>query len=302
MSASSALQVRKLTGYIGAEVSGVDLRTPPDEPWSATLRNLLGEHQVLFFRDQHLDIAQQKALTLAFGPLLQLPYVKPMDAEPDVIRVYKGAEERGGVFGGDWHSDFSFLERPPSGSVLCAHTLPPHGGDTIWASQATAWDHLPEPLQQLLLGRDAIHVGKPYGIKWAPPKKAQSGAGVQMSRGDPTADEERRHPAVLENPVTGRRMLFLNPTYVTRFDGLTEAESAPLLDQIQRHITRPEFCVRFTWTPGTVAIWDNIATQHYAVNDYHGFERLMYRTTFSGPSPRELAAHPAGNQPGLAAE
>jgi len=302
MSATPLLQVRKLTGNIGAEISGIELQQPPDEALAAALRTELAKHQVLFIRDQHLDIAQQKALTAAFGPLMQLPYVKPMETEPDVIRVYKGADEKGGVFGGDWHSDFSFLERPPSGSVLCAHTLPPHGGDTIWASQAAAWDHLPEPLQQLLLGRDAIHVGKPYGIKWAPPKKAQSGAGIQMSRGDPSADKERRHPAVLENPLTGRRMLFLNPTYVTRLDGLTEAESAPLLDQIQRHITRPEFCVRFSWTPGTVAIWDNIATQHYAVNDYQGFERLMYRTTFAGPAPRELAARPGDSRSGIAAE
>ena len=302
MSATPLLQVRKLTGNIGAEISGIELQQPPDEALAAALRTELAKNQVLFIRDQHLDIAQQKALTAAFGPLMQLPYVKPMETEPDVIRVYKGADEKGGVFGGDWHSDFSFLERPPSGSVLCAHTLPPHGGDTIWASQAAAWDHLPEPLQQLLLGRDAIHVGKPYGIKWAPPKKAQSGAGIQMSRGDPSADKERRHPAVLENPLTGRRMLFLNPTYVTRLDGLTEAESAPLLDQIQRHITRPEFCVRFSWTPGTVAIWDNIATQHYAVNDYQGFERLMYRTTFAGPAPRELAARPGDSRSGIAAE
>ena len=302
MSATPLLQVRKLTGNIGAEISGIELQQPPDEALAAALRTELAKHQVLFIRDQHLDIAQQKALTAAFGPLMQLPYVEPMETEPDVIHVYKGADEKGGVFGGDWHSDFSFLERPPSGSVLCAHTLPPHGGDTIWASQAAAWDHLPEPLQQLLLGRDAIHVGKPYGIKWAPPKKAQSGAGIQMSRGDPSADKERRHPAVLENPLTGRRMLFLNPTYVTRLDGLTEAESAPLLDQIQRHITRPEFCVRFSWTPGTVAIWDNIATQHYAVNDYQGFERLMYRTTFAGPAPRELAARPGDSRSGIAAE
>ena len=284
------LCVRRLTGHIGAEITGIDLRPAPGPELAGQLRALLAEHQVLFFPDQHLGLEQQKAVTATYGPLLQLPYVKPMDGEPDVIRVYKGADERGGVFGGDWHSDFSFLERPPAGSVLSAHTLPPYGGDTIWASQAAAWDYLPEPLQKLLLGRDAIHVGKPYGIKWAPPKAAQSGAGIQMSRGDPAADEERRHPAVLESPLTGRRMLFLNPTYVTRLDGLTEAESAPLLDQIQRHITRPEFCIRHSWTPGTLAIWDNLATQHFAVNDYQGHERLMYRTTWSGPSPRELAA------------
>jgi taurine dioxygenase len=280
-----AMTIRKLTGNIGAEISGVDLKQAIAGKFADELRALLAEHQVVLFCDQHLSIAQQKTLTQVFGPLMQLPYVQPMEGEPDVIRVYKGADETGGVFGGDWHSDFSFLENPPAGSVLSAHTLPPFGGDTIWASQAAAWDGLPETLQSLLLGRDAIHVGKPYGVRWAPPVKEQSGAGIKMSRGDPSADEERRRPAVLQNPITGRKMLFMNPTYVTRLDGLTEAESAPLLDQIQRHITRPEFCVRISWTPGSVAIWDNIATQHYAVNDYQGHERLMYRTTFSSLRP-----------------
>lgn len=299
MKEQCAFTVRKLTGHIGAEISGIELRKALPEADKVALRDCLARYQVIFFRDQHLDLQQQKTVTEVFGPALQLPYVTAMDSEPEVIRVYKGADEKGGVFGGDWHSDFSFLEQPPSGSVLNAHTLPPHGGDTLWASQAAAWDALPSPLQELLLGRDAIHVGKPYGVKWAPPVKEQSGAGIKMSRGDPTADEERRHPAVLQNPVSGRRMLYLNPTYVTRLDGLSEAESAPLLDQIQRHVTRPEFCIRHSWTPGTIAVWDNLATQHYAVNDYQGHERLMYRTTFSGLSPRAMAAIP--EKPGQAA-
>ena len=301
MTSEHSITVRKLTGHIGAEVSGIELRKTISEADQAALRDCLTRYQVMFFRDQHLDLQQQKALTSVFGPALQLPYVTPMDTEPEIIRVYKGADEKGGVFGGDWHSDFSFLEVPPSGSVLNAHTLPPYGGDTLWASQAAAWEALPGALQELLLGRDAIHVGKPYGVKWAPPVKEQSGAGIKMSRGDPTADQERKHPAVLQNPVTGRRMLYLNPTYVTRLDGLSEAESAPLLDQIQRHVTRPEFCIRYSWTPGTIAIWDNLATQHYAVNDYQGHERLMYRTTFSGLSPRDMAAV-RGKAPRVAAE
>ncbi len=301
MTAKSSITVRKLTGNIGAEISGLVLRDDISKTDAGLLRDWLARYQVIFLPGQHLDLQQQKALTGVFGPALQLPYVTPMDGEPEIIRVYKGADERGGVFGGDWHSDFSFLERPPSGSVLNAHTLPPYGGDTLWASQAAAWDALPDALQGLLLERDAIHVGKPYGVKWAPPVKEQSGAGIMMSRGDPTADEERRHPAVLQHPVTGRRMLYLNPTYVTRLDGMSEAESAPLLEQIQRHVTRPEFCIRYSWTSGTIAIWDNLATQHYAVNDYQGHERLMYRTTFSGLSPREMAVLP-GKASRVAAE
>jgi taurine dioxygenase len=284
------LKEHPVTGYIGAEIDGVELRQPISDDLAGGLRDLLARHQVLFFRDQHLSLDGLKALTRAFGPLMQLPYVTPQEGEPEVIRVLKEADERGGVFGGDWHTDFSFLERPPAGSLLAAEVVPPFGGDTVWVSQAAAWETLPDELKDLLVGRDAIHVGKPYGVKWAPPIEERSGASIKMTRGDPEADTERAHPAVIRNPVTGRLALFLDPLYVTRLDGMTEAESRPVLDQIQRHATRPEFCCRFRWSVGAVAVWDNLFTQHYAVNDYHGHRRLMYRTTFAGPRPRELAA------------
>jgi taurine dioxygenase len=285
------MQEHPLTGHIGAEIDGVDLRQAISPDLAERLREALGRHQVVFFRDQHLSIDQLKALTSAFGPLMRLPYVSPLDGEPEVIRVLKEADERGGVFGGDWHTDFSFLERPPAGSLLSADVVPAFGGDTVWASQAAAWETLAQPLQDLLAGRRAMHVGKPYGVRWAPPVEERSGASIQMTRGDPQADVERAHPAVLHHPVTGRAALFLNPLYVTRLEGLSEADSRPILDHIQRHATRPEFCCRLRWTPGTVAIWDNLFTQHYAVNDYHGHRRLMYRTTFAGPAPSELAGN-----------
>ncbi len=287
---TDGLTVTPLTSAIGAEIEGVDLSTPQPADLADQLRTLLARHHVLFFRAQHLDLEQQKRFTEGFGPLLTLPYVTPLEGEPQVIRVYKGADERGGVFGGDWHTDFSFLERPPAGSVLSAHTVPPQGGDTLWVSQAAAWEALPAPLKELLAERDAVHVGKPYGVKWAPPLDTQTGAGMKMARGDASADEDRLHPAVLRHPLTGRQMLFLNPTYVVRLDGMSEEESRPILEAVQRHAIRPEFTCRFRWSPGTVAVWDNLATQHYAVNDYQGFERLMYRTTFGGLSPREMAA------------
>jgi taurine dioxygenase len=278
-----------LTGTIGGEITGVDLRRPISADLAGSLKDALARHQVLFFRDQHLSLDQLKAVTRAFGPTMQLPYVQPLEGEPEVIRVLKEADEKGGVFGGDWHTDFSFLARPPAGSLLAAEVVPPHGGDTVWVSQALAWETLPEPLQLLLRGRDAIHVGKPYGVKWAPPQKERAGASIKMTRGDPEADIERAHPAVIKNPLTGRAAAFLNPLYVTRLEGLSEAESRPILDQVQRHATRPEFCCRFRWSAGAVAVWDNLFTQHYAVNDYQGHRRLMFRTTFAGPTPRELA-------------
>lgn len=279
------MQIEKMTGWIGAVVGGIDLREPIGEELAQALRDALAEHQVLVLPDQHLDLAAQKRLTEAFGPLFRTDYISHMDEEPFVIRVLKEADERGGVFGGDWHADFSFLPEPPVGSVLNGVEIPAHGGDTVWASQMAAWETLPGPLKELLDGRDAIHVGKPYGVRWAPPQEERSGASIRMRRGDPEADRERRHPAVFTHPRTGRRGLFLNPLYVARLDGLSEAESRPILEQVQRHTLRPEFQVRLRWLPGTVAVWDNFQTQHYAVNDYHGHRRLMYRTTFGGPPP-----------------
>jgi len=193
MKPGTNITAHKLTGNIGADITGIDLKQPIGSDLAEQLQTLLATHQVMFFRDQHLNLKQQKTLTAALGPAMRLPYVSPMDDEPDVIKVYKAADEKGGVFGGDWHSDFSFLEAPPSGSVLNAHTLPAYGGDTIWASQAAPWDALPKTLQDLLLGRNVIHVGKPYGVKWAPPAKQQSGSGITMNCGE-TLQQIRSKP------------------------------------------------------------------------------------------------------------
>lgn len=281
---------KPLTPHIGSEIEGMDLKAPLSVDNIDELRDLLARRQVIFFRDQFIDIEQQKTLTQVFGPLLRSDYVESLEGEPYVIQVLKEADEAGGTFGGDWHTDFSFLDHPPAGSILSAIETPEVGGDTLWISQAAAWDELAENLKDLLLGGDAIHVGKPYGQKWSPPENIRAGASMKMNRGDPKADQEQKHPAVLQHPVTGRLMLYLNPTYVCRLDGMTEEESRPLLDRIQAHCIDPKFCCRFKWTVGTVAIWDNLATQHFAVNDYFGHRRLMYRTTFGGPKPADLAA------------
>lgn len=277
------MQTEQITGRIGATVTGIDLKQPIGDDLADSLRDALARHQVLVFPDQHLDLEAQKRLTAAFGPVIRDEYIAHMDEDPLVIRVLKEADDARGAFGGDWHSDLSFLPEPPAGSVLNGVEIPTHGGDTLWASQTAAWEALPDALKGLLDGRDGIHAGKPYGVKWAPPPGKESSA--SMRRGDPAADAERRHPAVLAHPRAGRRGIFLNPTYTVRLDGLSEAESRPLLAQIQAHVTRPEFQMRLRWRPGTVTVWDNLQTQHFAVNDYFGQRRLMYRTTFGGPAP-----------------
>lgn len=285
------MQVRPLTGFTGAEVSGVDLSAAIghaiDHSVAPGLLACLDAHHVVVLRDQHLTVDRQRAVTRIFGEPVELPYVTPMPEHPDVIAVLKEADERsGGVFGGDWHSDFSFLANPPAGSVLSALEVPPFGGDTVWANQVAAYRTLPERLREVVDAEMGVHVGAPYGVAYAPDDDARSGASIEMRRGDPEADREQFHPAVLTLDRTGERALFVNPIYTTRFASMTAVDSAPLLAEIYRHATRPDICFRHRWRVGDVVIWDNRAVMHYATNDYDGHRRLLYRTTFAGHPPR----------------
>ncbi|MEM7286456.1 MAG: TauD/TfdA family dioxygenase [Actinomycetota bacterium] len=279
-------RIDKLTGFTGAEIRGLDLRVVDDET-ATTLLEALAAHHVVIVRDQNLSLGQQKAVTEVFGPLATLPYIDPLPDDAQVIAVLKEAHETDmGVFGGDWHSDFSFLANPPAGSVLAAVELPPHGGDTVWANQVAAHRTLPRDLRDAIDGTDAVHVGKPYGVRWAPPEEERSSASIGMRRGDPDADENRLHPTVITVPETDEQALFVNPIYTTRLAHLSESESAPILDELYRHATRPDFSYRHRWEPGDVAIWNNRTTMHYATNDYDGHRRLLHRTTFAREAPR----------------
>ncbi len=276
----SGLTIKQVTGNIGAEIEGVDLSGPVDASIADALRRALWDHQVLILHDQFLDIAQLKQVTALFGPLQRLPYVEPIAEDPLVIGVRKKATDKKiAVFGGNWHSDFSFLEHPPAGSLLSAVEIPEVGGDTVWSNQIAAYETLPDNLRDVVEGRAAIHVGKPHGVKFAP--KGNQRSTIKMVRGDPEADRETFHPAIRRHPETGRRALFVNPVYTSRLDGMSEAESEPILDRLFWHATRPEFSCRHRWRAGDLVVWDNRSTLHFAVNDYDGSDRLLYRTTFS---------------------
>lgn len=280
------MNVIPLTGFTGAELTDIDLAAPISDALADELRQALATAHVLVVRDQHLTIEQQRLVTAVFGARAHLPYVRPMAGHPDVIAVLKEADEvGGGVFGGDWHSDFSFLANPPAGSVLSAVEVPPVGGDTVWANQAAAYRTLPERLREIVDSADGVHTGAPYGVAHAPPADQRAGASIQMRRGDPGADREVRHPAVITSPVTGERVLFLNPIYTTRLSSMTHDESAPVLAEVYRHATRPDVCCRHRWRVGDLVIWNNRTTMHYATNDYDGQRRLLHRTAFDGPPP-----------------
>ena len=190
-----------------------------------------------------------------------------------------------GVFGGEWHSDFSFLEKPPQASILFAEEIPDSGGDTLWVDMEQALQTLPVKLRNQLEDKTAIHCGIPYGVAHAPPADTQFKGSIEIERNNPEADNETRHPAICRHPQTDRETLFVNPTYTTRIDGLSEKQSDELLASLYQHCLRPEFGCRFKWTPNCVVIWDNRNTMHYAVNDYDGQRRCLYRTTIRGTAP-----------------
>lgn len=278
------LVVQPVAVACGAEITGVDLRTATDAEL-AMVHQAIVDHGVVFVRDQSLTPAEQVSVTARFGQVLRVPYIQHLAEHPDVIAVLKEADERNiSTFGGTWHSDFSFLPVPPSLTLLHAVELPEVGGDTIWASQYAAYDTLSAGMQHLLDPLRAIQTGWPHGTRGPGPAAAVSRS-VVMTRNDPTADTEVAHPIVRVHPLTGRKALFVNPVYTQRIEGMTEAESMPILQFLYQHAVRAELCVRHRWRPGDLAIWDNRCLLHLAVNDYDGSRRLLHRTTVAGEAP-----------------
>jgi taurine dioxygenase len=268
----------------GSFVENFDVLTASDGEIE-TLSNLLAERGVVFLRDQHLTPEDQVAVTARFGAVLRVPYVKHLDEHPDIIAVLKEADEKKiSTFGGTWHSDFSFLDQPPSLTVLYGREIPQFGGDTLWSSQYAAFEALSPRMQEMLSGLSAVQTGWPHGTKGPGPNAAVSRS-VVMTRNDPTADREVTHPVVRVHPITKRKALFVNPVYTQRFEGMTEEESKPLLSFLFAHATKPEFTCRLHWEEGTLALWDNRCVLHLAINDYDGSRRLLHRTTVAGETP-----------------
>ena len=283
------LDVRRIGSSFGAEVLGADLRAL-DEDAKAQLRRALSELRVLVVRDQDLSAAQQVEFSRVFGSLYRMPYVRALDDHPDVIGVLKEADEVNvSTFGSWWHADFSYLEEPPVYSILHARELPPQGGDTLFADMISAYETLSAGMRKLIDPMQVMHSGQIYGTRLASDGERGRMRGVVVTTGHAEADIERAHPLVRLHEPTGRRALFLSPTYTTRFENMSVDESKPLLDFLYQHFARPEFTLRQVWRAGDVLIWDNRAVVHLAVNDYDGHRRLLHRTTVGSERPYAFA-------------
>ena len=266
------LDIRPLTGGMGAEISGVDLsRDMTDQIFRAINRVLL-DHGVIFFRDQKITPDQQMAFAQRWGKIHLHPHMRCLPDHPGVIEVLK-KEDDTTVFGEYWHTDQMFTPTPARVTMLYAKQVPPVGGDTLFANLHMAYDTLSEGMKTMIANLRTLSV---YDKK----KKRPAAMTPTALDVDP---EPYEHPLVRHHPETGRKALYLCHIGITyKIAGMTEEESRPLLAYLMNHATKPEFTCRFRWEGGSMAVWDNRRALHYPVNDYYGYRRVMHRITVEG--------------------
>ncbi|PTQ11841.1 taurine dioxygenase [Sphingomonas oleivorans] len=264
------LDVRPMTKRIGAEIFGIDLNRPLGNHEVSELHDALMQHQVIFFRDQPLTHESHKCLGRAFGELAIHSGVAGLPDHPEIVAIHADENSKF-VAGENWHSDLSCNAEPPMGSILYMHTLPDHGGDTLFSSMYAAYNALSPAMKAFLDPLTAIHDGEHV---------------YRPIVNDPTKTYPcNTHPVVRTHPVTGRKCLFVNASYTIRIPELSKEESDAVLAFLFEHVKNPNFQVRFRWQKHSVAFWDNRCTQHFAVWDYFPEVRSGFRVTVAGDKP-----------------
>ena len=237
---------------------------------------------MLFFRGQELTLQQHASFAGQFSELVPHPFVQSVEGFPGLIEIVKERDARTNWGGISLHPDLTFFDEPPIGAVLYAREVPLHGGDTLFVNMYLAYETLSEGMKNLLAGLRGVHVSTEptsYSANFKGMREKQNQAGTAI------------HPMVVTHPHTGRKALYTN-AYTKRLENMTVEESQPILDFLARHAARPEFSCRFHWTAGTVVMWDNRVTMHYAIEDNlgtesgHGYRRVMHRATFAGERPQ----------------
>lgn len=270
------IEVKPLSPIIGAEIGGVDISKPLGNQTFQEIHDALMAHQVIFFRDQEMNLDEHKAFGRLFGELHIHPAARETAGHPEVLTIH--ADERSKVVAGmKWHSDVSCDSEPPMGSILHLHQIPEVGGDTMFASMYAAYDALSEPVKEFIGGLQAWHES-------AHVHRDRLGHKGTLRDGDDSYPTSL-HPVVRSHPVTGRKCLFVNENFTTRIEGLRPPESAALLKMLYDHIATPEFHCRFAWREKSVAFWDNRCAQHRTVWDYYPNVRHGYRVTVAGDRP-----------------
>jgi taurine dioxygenase len=278
----SRIEVEPIAGALGAEVRGVDLREPLDNATVDEIHRAFTENLVIVLRDQQLDADQYLGFAGRFGEPTLYPFSTGLPESPYIFEILKDVDERQN-FGGGWHSDTSYLERPPLGTMLYAHETPPYGGDTMFANMYLAYERLSDGMKELLEG--LVGVNSAELKKSGGRKNRHKDHKMALSNLDEAENIVAEHPVVRTHPVSGRKSLYVNQAHTVRFKGWTEEESQPLIAWLCEQAVRPELTCRVRWRPGTITLWDNRCTQHFAINDYHGHRRRMHRITMGAEVP-----------------
>jgi taurine dioxygenase len=276
------LETHRIAGSLGAEVTGVDVTRDLDDAVLAELRAALLDHQVIFLRDQAMTPDRLLAFARRWGEIHMHPFMAGMPDHPEVLEIVKTPADKRN-FGGSWHTDQMFAPNPAMGTMLWAKQVPSAGGDTMFSNQYLAYDALSDGMKRMLTGLRGVCVGdKKKGVSRA----AYNAATIAMKMVEPPKDMQTTsmHPIVRTHPETDRKSLYIG-SHVHYFEGMTEEESAPLIQYLRDHSVRPEFTCRFRWRNGSLAFWDNRCTQHFAINDYPAEIRIMHRVTIRGDAP-----------------
>ncbi len=281
------LRIRPLTPTIGAVIEGVDLSQPVSDDLLAAVRAAWLKHEVVFFEDQRLTPVQHRDFAARFGALHTHPLYPGVPEAPEVFVLDNHASNP--TDNDAWHTDVTFIETPPMASLLYARLLPEVGGDTVWSSMKAAYQALSPVFRDFLSGLDAVH----DFARGFPTRGLVANAAGEDRHAKALADHPPVvHPVVRTHPETGEDGLFVNYGFTDRIKGLRRKESDAILSMLFDHIQKPEFHVRWCWSPGALAFWDNRVTQHYAVNDYLPARRVMNRATVLGDRPYNRARRP----------
>ena len=279
------IAVQPLTGVLGAEITGVDLREPLDDRTWNEILDAFHTYQVIYFPEQAITNEQHIAFSRRFGPVDPVPLLKSIEGYPEVQMIRREANESGRVIGENWHTDSTFLDAPPAAVVMRAIDVPEHGGDTGFLSMYTAWETLSPTMQVTIEGLNVVHSAtRVFGSLYQAQNRRFSNTSAKVMDVD-AGDRETVHPLVVTHPGSGRKGLYVNQVYCQRIEGMTEAESKPLLQFLYEHATRFDFTCRVRWKKDQVLVWDNLCTMHRAVPDYAGKFRYLTRTTVGGVRP-----------------
>jgi taurine dioxygenase len=278
--AYETITVAPIAGALGAEIGGVDLRRPlGNRQWSEIHRAFL-VHLAIYIRGQELGPEDMLRYARHFAEPAEYPFVEGIPGYPLIFELRKEPDQKENV-GGAWHSDTTYLARPPIGTMLYAREVPSCGGDTMVANQYLAYEALSPGMRRMLDGLTGIYSARMNGGRGG----REENRHMKMRDTDKADRIEAEHPVVRTHPETGRKALYVSSRHTVRFKGMSDAESKPLIDFLQAHCTRPEFTARLRWEKGTIAIWDNRCVQHFAINDYHGQRRVMWRLPVGAEMP-----------------